>query len=257
MRLLLINLERAPERLAAMTTRLDAVGQSFTVLRATDGRCLTQTDRARADGWKRRWITEYPLTDNEIGCYLSHLGAMQELLNSGEKMLAVLEDDLTVTPELPHVLRAIEASGIAFSMIDLHRNFKPGEVFVPCSELFGNCQIGRIGYTHMNNFGYVVSRQGAFRFIAAHRRFVHAVDKAMHRYWANGLELYGLSHPVVSNDPATASMIDETRATRPRFPDADALHWRLARMLSRGTDSIRKRLCCPFYAHRGRRQRAT
>lgn len=252
MRLLLINLARATERRTTMSARLKAVGQPFEVLDATDGRALTPAQRALADQPARRWITEYPLSDNEIGCWLSHLRAMQALLDSDAPMLAVLEDDLLIDAGLPAVLAAIAARGIPFDMIDLHRNHKRGEVFAPCTPLLADVALGRIGYTHMNNFGYVVSRRGAERFIARSTRFVHAVDKAMHRWWANGLELYGLSRPMVMMDAAVASMIDETRADRPEFPGARLPHWAAARTLVKLSESLRKRLLFPAYARRGR-----
>jgi glycosyl transferase family 25 len=252
MRLLLINLARAEDRRTAMAARFAAIGQPFEVLEATDGRLLTPAERARADQRRRRWITEYPLSDNEIGCFLSHLRAMQLLLDSGAPMLAVVEDDQIIDAALPATLAAIAACGVAFDVIDLHRNFKRGEIFAACGTLMPGLELGRIGYTHMNTLGYVVSRRGAERFIARSGRFVHAVDKALHRWWANGLELYGLSRPMVATDPAFVSMIAETRAGRPEFPGARLPHWLAARALVRASDSLRKRLLFPGYVRRGK-----
>eukprot|EP01035_Chromulina_nebulosa_P038569 gene38569-52107_t len=108
----------------------------------------------------------------------------------------------------------------------------------------------RANVNFLNTLGYVVSRRGAERFLARSTRFVHAVDKAMHRWWANGLELYGLSRPMVATDPQFVSMIAETRADRPEFPAARMPHWLAARALVRVSDSVRKRLLFPAYVHR-------
>ena len=77
-------------------------------------------------------------------------------------------------------------------------------------------------------------------------RFAHAVDKEIHRYWANGLDIYGLERPVVTHVDGGKSYIEETReqetpASRPRYPDADSLYWRAMRLKARMKDSIQKR----------------
>jgi len=249
-----ITLTRFPNRLAKMADQLRALGQPFIAFYGTDGLTLSETERHRVDTWQRRWISEYPLTDNEIGCFLSHLRALQLLLDSQADMLAVLEDDLVISSDLPSVLCAIESLDIDFDIIDLHRKFRRGEFFIPCADLLPDAQIGLIGYTHMGTLGYVVSRNGARRFLSRARRFVHAVDKAMHRYWANGLQIYGMSRPMVEEDKSIPSIIDATRTARCMFPDARALRWRLARTISKSIDGVRKRCYFPIYSLSARRR---
>lgn len=244
MRIILINLDRAPERLARMAAQFDQLGLPFERLSATDGRALSDAERARADHQARRAISRYPLSDNEIGCWLSHLRAMQSLLDSGAPMAAIIEDDAALSVKFPAVLTAIEALKRPFDFIDLHRNFRRQEIFHKTAPLLPDLAIGRVGYTHMRLTAYIASRHGAQRFIAQSTRFAHAVDKALHRYWANGLDLYGLERPVAEQDDGGHSYIEETRAQerpaeRPRYPDS--LRWRLARQLTSWSDSLAKR----------------
>ena len=87
--------------------------------------------------------------------------------------------------------------------------------------------MGRVGPAHMGAIAYVVSRRGAQKFLAYAPRFGHAVDKEIHRYWANGLDIYGLERPVAAHADQGHSFIEETRdqerpLTRARYPDADA-----------------------------------
>jgi glycosyl transferase family 25 len=252
MRLIVINLARATERRRRIEEQGAALGVTFEFLEATDGGKLTAADRAQVDDDGRRRITPYPMSDGEIGCWLSHLRAMDVLIASGEPMAVILEDDAELTPDFPRVVAAIEVQSGTFDVIDLHRNFKKGEIFVPCRPLLSGYALGRIGYTHMNATAYIISQAGARKFRAHAQKFAHAVDKELHRYWINGLDIYGLEKPVAAQAKGGHSYIDETRAQerpnqRLRYPGADAFYWRFVRWRSKITDSIQKRLAFRAY----------
>jgi GR25 family glycosyltransferase involved in LPS biosynthesis len=118
--------------------------------------------------------------------------------------------------------------------------------------------MGRVGPAHMGAIAYVVSSKGARKFLGYAPRFVHALDKEIHRYWANELDIYGLERPVVVHDDGGHSFIEETReqersVLRARYPDANSLYWRLMRRGTRFSDSIRKRLAWSAYRRKGKR----
>lgn len=236
-----------------MRARFAALGLDHEILDATDGGTLTDAQRARVDHAGRKKITRYPLTDNEIGCYFSHLRAMRRVAEGSEPMAAILEDDVTLSPRLPEALAAIEARALPFDAITLHRTLKKGEIFAPCAELAPGLSLGRVGYTHMNLQGYVLSREGARRFLERNAPITHAVDKELHRYWANGLDIYGLSEAMVTHEDEGVSMIDETRGPRAAYPDADRPRWRFARFITKLGDSVAKRWAFSRYVERGRR----
>jgi len=252
MRIIVINLARAADRRAAMQRRFAGIGLAFEVLDATDGRALTSEERGMADVERRRCRARRPLTDNEIACFLSHRRAMAKLMASNEPMAAVLEDDVALSPELPHVLDAIAAQAGRFDVIDLFRAGKRSEFFVPCRPLLPGLQLGRIGYAHMGTVGYVVSRAGAARFLGQTVRFADEVDRELHRHWVNGLDVYGLEHAVVAHADAGVSMIHETRGRAGDYPDADTWRLGLRRAAYRLSDSVWKRVTFPAYVRRGK-----
>jgi glycosyl transferase family 25 len=256
MRVIFINLARAAERRAAMERQLAKLGLDFERLEASDGAALMPADRDPIDHNKRRAITPYPLSDNEIGCWLSHRRALQMVGEGTGLIAAVVEDDAQLAPEFPRVLQAIEKASPDFDFIFLHRKNKKGEIFIPTAPLLPDLHLGRVGPAHMGAIGYVVSKQGAQKFLAYASRFAHAVDKEIHRYWANGLDIYGLERPVVTHADGGRSYIEETReqdrpATRPRYPDADHIYWRLMRLKTRIADSIQKRAAWSNYRQKG------
>ncbi|HEU0117542.1 MAG TPA: glycosyltransferase family 25 protein [Alphaproteobacteria bacterium] len=259
MKSIVINLVRAADRRVKIEAQFAAFGMPFEILEATDGKLLTNTERNLVDHNRRKAITVYPLTDNEIGCWLSHRRAMERLMESGEPMAAIIEDDAVFSPEFADVMKAIEKQADRFDFIFLHRKHKRGEIFAPCRELLPGMQLGRIGYAHMGAIAYVVSRKGAEKFLEYAPRFGHAVDKEIHRYWANGLDIYGLERPIAAQDDGGKSYIEETRmqesgnrAARAKYPDAGKLYWRLMRGLTRFRDSVHKRLIFSSYVKKGR-----
>ena len=252
MRIIVINLERAVERRAAMRERLVALGLPFELLPATDGRALTAVELAMADDARRKRHARRPLTRNEIACFVSHRRAMAALVASGEPMAAILEDDVTLSPELPPVLQAIEAEAGRFDIIDLFHAGKRSEFFVPCRPLLPGLALGRIGYAHMGANAYVVSHAGAGRFLAQTRRFADEVDRELHRYWVNGLDVYGLERPVAFHRDGGVSMISETRGRAEDYPSTDVLRFGLHRACYRAYDSVRKRLSFAGYVRSGK-----
>jgi len=259
MRIILINLARAPERLQKMQEQFAAQGLGFERLEATDGRLLTEQDRARVDNDARRHFTPYPLSDNEIGCWLSHWRAINDIAESNFGMGAIVEDDVAFSADFAATLKAIESCNVPFDLIDLHRKLRKKEIFIPCHTLFPGMRLGRVGHSHMGALGYVISREGARKFVAYVSCFVHAVDKELHRYWANGMDLYGLERPVVAHADDGHSYIEETRAQdnpglRVRYPGADSLYWKSIRQYTQLCESVRKRLAFADYVREARRK---
>ncbi len=104
-----INLDRAPERLAQVTRRLDGLGLPFERLPAVDARAFTPAQRALLDEpafHRRHGMTPLP---GELGCYLSHIEVMRRFLASDADMALVLEDDVQLHTTLPAVLQALQA----------------------------------------------------------------------------------------------------------------------------------------------------
>jgi glycosyl transferase family 25 len=257
MRIILINLARATDRRAKMQAQFAALNLPFEILEATDGRKITDKERNLVDNNLRRRISPYPLTDNEIGCWLSHRRAIESVAKGTENMAAIVEDDTAIFPDFGKVCNAIENKGGTFDFIFLHRQFKRNEVFVPCRRILPENQIGRVGPMSMGCHTYIVSRDGAAKFLARGNRFAHAVDKEIHRYWVSRLNIFGLENPVAKHADEGHSYIDETRGhdrpkVRERYPDSDAWIWRWHRSMTKLQDSINKRLSFPAYVRSGK-----
>jgi glycosyl transferase family 25 len=114
-----INLDRAPERLARISVRLQQLRLPFKRLSAVDARHLTPQQRAALDEPAYRRKHGMAPVLGELGCYLSHLQAMHEFLASDAEFALVLEDDALLHDSLPAVLQAMMQHGRRWDMAKL------------------------------------------------------------------------------------------------------------------------------------------
>ena len=102
-----INLDRAPERLARVSAQLQHLQLPFTRLAAVDARALSPEQRAALDepAYRRKHGMNPVL--GELGCYLSHVAVMRAFLASKAEFALVLEDDVLLHDSLPAVLQGL------------------------------------------------------------------------------------------------------------------------------------------------------
>ena len=114
-----INLDRAPDRLARISAQLQRLGLGYTRLPAVDARTLTPAQRAALDepGYRRKHgMTPVP---GELGCYLSHVEAMRLFLDSDAACALILEDDVLLHDSLPAVLSGLQQHAARWDMVKL------------------------------------------------------------------------------------------------------------------------------------------
>jgi glycosyl transferase, family 25 len=104
-----INLDRAPERLARIRAQLEGLQLPWSRLPAVDARALTPEQRGQLDEAAYRRKHGKTSVPGELGCYLSHLEVMRRFLASPARFALVLEDDVMLHDSLPAVLRGLVA----------------------------------------------------------------------------------------------------------------------------------------------------
>ena len=104
-----INLDRAPERLARIGAQLQRLKLPYTRLAAVDAHALTAEQHAALDAAAYRRKHGMTPVLGELGCYLSHVQAMHAFLASDAAFALILEDDALLHDSLPAVLRGLMA----------------------------------------------------------------------------------------------------------------------------------------------------
>jgi glycosyl transferase family 25 len=175
MKVYLINLDRAPERLEHFTTQAIARGFTFERIAAVDGRAPEFAARAKGIAQEGAF-----LGPNEIACAESHRKAWRAFLASDERYALVMEDDVVVSESFSDFL---------------HENWLPADTDIVRLEtftlltLFEGRPVARVAGRRLYRLrghawgaaAYVLSRQAALDLLKATEDLCEAVDVVM--FW--------------------------------------------------------------------------
>jgi glycosyl transferase family 25 len=208
-----INLDRAPQRLARIGEQLDALGMAWSRFSAVEGRQLPAAEQAQLldhPGFERcHGMTP---TLGELGCYLSHVRVMQAFLDSPHDFALILEDDVKPTPGLPEVLRRLTAapgrwdmvklsaihSGTPVGVLDVGQGHRLGVMFSRCT----------------GSSAYVVNRAAAQRYVQQLLPMQLPYDHAYDRGWVYGLKVRRVFPEVCVHDDQVVSTIGNPGPSR-------------------------------------------
>ncbi len=114
-----INLDRSPKRLEEISKQLTRVGLSFHRVVAVDGKeatleQLTQLDEASYQ--RKHGKSSLP---GELGCYLSHVEAIRQFLQSGHSYAVILEDDAILEDGFSQVVQYLSHHPKPWDMVKL------------------------------------------------------------------------------------------------------------------------------------------
>ena len=200
--LYVINLDRDLERLEAVRKNFASQGLSFERVPGIVGKELPDW-RGYVDmpAYARHNRQETP-RPGEIGCYLSHLKAMETFLRSEAAWCVIFEDDAEVLPGFVEVLRAL-GERTDWDMVKLF-NFHSG---LPVRK-------GRLTATHdlvvhltrtTSAAAYAVNRRAAKRLLESMLPMVEQLDHAHDRPWETGLRIRGVRPMPVMLAPVSAA----------------------------------------------------
>jgi glycosyl transferase family 25 len=192
MKIYVINLDRDRDRLAHMREQLG--GASFTRAPAVDGSTSPETARG--------------LTRFELACLASHRNAWRLFLGTPDAHACFLEDDLHIWPGFAALVDDdswIPADADSVKIDTYLQKVKLGER----RAALGERQLARLHSRHESSAAYVLSRQGAARYLALTVRPTLPADYTLFPKNARrqGLRIYQLTPAVAIQDhllPAAA-----------------------------------------------------
>jgi glycosyl transferase, family 25 len=198
--LLVINLPSSTERRDAMAEQLARLRLEAVFIEAVDGRAMEAGQRA-AHCAESFTAFHSPLTAAEIGCYLSHLKALEHIVHQDWPWAVVLEDDLVLPADVAQRLGVVcrETAG-DYDLIKLLGHLRQHLVL----QTFSNGdQLVRYRRPPISACAHLWSRTGAQKILAHSRRIRRPIDVEIKHWWEMDLHVATLVpelvrfHPVI------------------------------------------------------------
>lgn len=181
-----INLDRDTERLASATRELAAAGLAFTRIPAVLGaELLGRPGLVDTEAYRGRNRADSP-KGGELGCYLSHLRALEAFLAGGASHAVILEDDVRILPGFRETMAALcaEDDWDLAKLFFFHRGMP-----VRGRALAGGRRLCLMLALTSSTAAYAVNRRAAETLVRSLMPMREQIDHALDRPWESGLRI--------------------------------------------------------------------
>jgi glycosyl transferase family 25 len=213
-KILILNLERSPERLMLMDEQLGGLDLEYETLPAVDGlEQLPEWVINRYDvGYGRR--VGRPLAPTEVACYATHFLAWRKCV-SENRPLIVLEDDAILGHRFKIFCEYSVDLPEKYSCVRLHAPFRRKYSAVTDFQMTDGLRIIRYNKGPIGAVGYYLAPAAAEKFLDASQRWTRAVDDFMDAFFTgHGIVPFGTVPPVVEHRLGEASTMLGRKRTK-------------------------------------------
>ncbi|NKB78706.1 glycosyltransferase family 25 protein [Ochrobactrum daejeonense] len=231
-----INLARSRDRWDRLKASADEFSIDLRRVDAVEGKLLAPDELADFDEAGFRRCHGKIAMPAEIGCYFSHIRALEAIVQAAEPFAVIVEDDVLFTSAFqPLVSQLAGLNGWDAVKLVNHRT----AAFRPFRALNGRFSVGRCMHGPLgSSAAYVVTREGAAKLLVAIRPMRVPYDVALERGWAGDYEIFTLDKPAVAFSDMAISTIAAGRSTyaKSRLP----AYKRISTLFFRSTDYVRR-----------------
>lgn len=203
-KILLINLSDSTERLERCRDQLSRHGLDFERIEGVDGRKL---DKTSLEDFHPSWASGYfmRLTPAEIGCYLSHVKAVNRILELGLERALILEDDFVLCENFSSRLHALlkETADSDFDQIRLEGE---NTRFLVERTLSSGDQIVRYKHPLTRAMAILWTHQGARKFLDVAHPIRRPVDVQFKHWWEGDLHIAYAKPQLVAEHRISSSL---------------------------------------------------
>lgn len=190
----------------AIATQLTALGIEFTRIAAVDGHHLTTPQLAalNEESYKRK----HGMTPikGKIGCYLSHLDAIQAFTQSTADFALILEDDIILTSKVTAALAGLTAYADRWDMVKLSaiHSGTPQPYLEIAPKQWLRVMLSRC----TGSSAYLINRKAATAYLAKLLPMELPYDQVFDQGWHLGIKVRLLTPvPCVHNNDAPTTIV--------------------------------------------------
>ncbi len=197
-----ISLERATDRRTDIRARLEAAGFQYTIVDAVDGQNLSNYNY-RADDRSHKFLRGRKVSNNEIGCYLSHYNLWQKMVTENIEVALIFEDDAKWDDDLVKVIDDIMALKEQWGMC-LLTDDKNCRFFRKLHAVGKDRFLGYPLKRTMALTGYILKREAAANMSKQFAVVYEPVDMAIARHWEYDCMRFSVRpHPIRHDEENT------------------------------------------------------
>ena len=230
----LINLDRSPDRLEVVGKRLDEVGVLFERVVGIDGKEMQAKDYVGIDTKGFLMAHGRHIEPGDIGCYLSHIKALQAFLASEDDYGLILEDDVDFSDDFPQLIETLIKNRDHWDVVKL--SGRHAGMPIPLLRLDEAHRLVAFFTRHTGAAAYLVNRYAARRYIERLLPMQVPFDHIFDRAWQFGIRFRGVLPLPVSAQIFRHSTI--TGANKLRKP----LLYKLPKLAHRTVNETRRGL---------------
>jgi glycosyl transferase family 25 len=205
MRAYVINLDTAKERWSFIERAFAGTKFNLCRISGVDGNALKFPIESYSEGLYR-WFHGRPTNPRHVGCYLSHVKAMEAFLATSDEHALIAEDDLVLRPDFEAALEAALSYSRHWNILRLTglSRGRPASVARLCGDYSLCISFGRLKGTG----AYVLDRAAAHAWVARLLPMRLPIDHALDREWFYGLRaMYILPFPAYQTESGFFSSI--------------------------------------------------
>lgn len=157
---ILINLDRANERLVEVDKRLKRLGLRYVRLSAIDGKNYKYSENEYDEGLYKL-CNGKGNSPGEIGCYLSHYNAIRLFLDSDKKFAVIIEDDAIFNSDFVTILDKLTSISYFWDFVKFNtaRDYGFGNIAV--KKLFKEYKLYASFFPKAFAAAYLINRKAA------------------------------------------------------------------------------------------------
>lgn len=125
MKYVVINLDRSVDRLSFIEAQFRLADRDFVRFSAIGNAIVDGDPQVRAT--KFEGIFGRKMTNGELGCFKSHVQCLRDFVASGDDVILILEDDVTLSPEafamIEELPRALSAASENWQCVNLSSSY--------------------------------------------------------------------------------------------------------------------------------------
>lgn len=214
MKIFVINRKKDTERRQKMEAQAQKLGLELTFFEAVDGYALSADEVARVyQAGKRLRIYGRPMTQGEIGCFLSHRKIYEQIVAENLSEALILEDDVLLEDSLPACLDMIQTCPINWDVMRFlyrrkinKRGFRDVYAFED-----GEHRLVRLPNAPGGTYAYMVKRHAAEILLKATKTIWMPIDIVIGRSWSTRLESYAFMPSPIKHFDEGESVIGAER----------------------------------------------